>query len=206
MAQNLDAGNDRRLEPLDLVGHRDVKQQAIHAVTNLEFVLEGLEVNVRGSHSNGITQHLVDKADDRGVPGGLVEIRVFRFAFIKDLKRCIILQGVDGIGPHPEAAFDLPLNGLRGGKNRRYTQTAQRLQRFQSLWVEQAAGGHLNSLGGLPKRQELLLDQDTRREQGDRVLLNLKRLKGREFKPVFLCQPLQSGPFRRQVCLGFRRG
>ena len=206
MAQNLDAGNNCRLEAFNLVRHWHIKQQAIHTITNLEFVLERFKVNVRRPHFNGITQYLIYKADDRGIPGSLIEICLFQIAFINNLKCCIILQGIDGICPDPEATFDLPLNGLRGGKNRLYVQAAQRLQRFQSLWVEQATGGHLNSLGGLPQWQELLLDQDTRRKQGDRVRLNLERLKGREFKPVFLCQPLQSGLFRRQVCLGFRRG
>ena len=67
-------------------------------------------MNVRRPHFNGITQYLIYKADDRGIPGSLVEICLFQIAFINNLKGCIILQGINGICPDPEATFDLPLN------------------------------------------------------------------------------------------------
>ena len=48
---------------------RHFVQRAVHAVADLEFVLEGLEVNVGGLLLDRLVEHEIDEADDRGAVG-----------------------------------------------------------------------------------------------------------------------------------------
>jgi hypothetical protein len=76
VAEDFDAGHDRRLEALDLGRHRHLLQHAVDAVPDAQFVLERFEVDVGGAQLDRILQDLVDEADDRGVLGGIVEVVV----------------------------------------------------------------------------------------------------------------------------------
>src|SRR4030095_10343590 len=70
MAQNLDAGNDRRLEAFHLRRHGNLLQNTVDAIADAQFVFKRFEVNVRGAQIDGVAQDLVDEADDRRVLGG----------------------------------------------------------------------------------------------------------------------------------------
>ena len=76
---DLDARADRRR---DVRGRRHhFVQHAVDAIAHLEFILERLEVNVRGLVLDGLQKHEVDKiADVIGIGGFLERVEVDRFA------------------------------------------------------------------------------------------------------------------------------
>ena len=117
MAQDFHPGDDGRLEPLDLRGHGHFLEHSVNAVADAQFVFERLEVDVRRAQFNGVAQHLVDEADDGGILGGAVQVRVLILAVIDDLERRFFVQGVDGVGPDAEPLLHLPLDSLAGSED-----------------------------------------------------------------------------------------
>src|SRR5262249_15519516 len=103
MTENFYAGNDRRLEPLDLRRNRNVLQYAVDAVTNPQFILKGFKVNVRSAEFDRVLQHLIDEADDRRILRRRVEVRVFLGMLIDNLERSFFPERVDRIGADPQS-------------------------------------------------------------------------------------------------------
>ena len=92
LLRDLDARDDRRLEALDLRGHRHFLQHAVDAVADAQLVLERLDVDVGGAQRDRLGQHLVDEADDRRVLRRLVEIAVVLALVGDDLEAFRLLE------------------------------------------------------------------------------------------------------------------
>ncbi len=118
LLRDLDARNDRRLEALDLRGHRHFLQQAVDAVADAQLVLERLDVNVRRAQRNRVAEHLVDEADDRRVLRRLVEIAVVLAIIGDDLEAFLLLEQVQRVGADAEMLFDLALQRLARREDR----------------------------------------------------------------------------------------
>ena len=85
---DLDAGDDRQGQVARRRGH--LVQRAVHAVTDLELVLEGLEVDVARAVPDGLVQHQVHEADDgRGIG--------FGFKFARAGRRPVAVPTVAGL-------------------------------------------------------------------------------------------------------------
>ena len=54
MAEDFDARNNRRLEPLELGRHRNFLQDAVNPVADAKFIFEGFEMNVRRAQFHGV--------------------------------------------------------------------------------------------------------------------------------------------------------
>ena len=150
MTENFDPGNNGGLEALDLRGHWNDLEHAIDAITNPHLILEWFQVNIGGAEVNRVLQHLVDEADDRGILGSAVQIRVVVRVVVNDLERSLLAQGVNRIGANPEALLHFPLNGLGGSEDRLEAQTGHRLQGVHSLSGEEPAGGYFDTAVDAP--------------------------------------------------------
>ena len=106
VAENFDAGNDRGLKAFDAGGNGDSLEDAVHTVTDAEFVLERFDVNVRRAEFDGVLEHLVDEADDRGVFRGGIEIAVV--FVLDDLKGGFLVEFIKGIGATPRCFLISP--------------------------------------------------------------------------------------------------
>ena len=199
VAENLDARNDGRLKALDLRRHRHVLQHAVNAVADAEFVLERFEVNVRGAQLDGVAQHLVDEADDRGVFRRAVEVGVLVAVLVHDLERRLLVQRVDGVRADAEALLHLALDGFAGREHGLEAQARHRLERVQPLGREQPAGGDLDVPVDAAQRKQFLLQQHARGEQREQLLVRLDVLERRVGQVVFLRQPAE------HVLLGWTR-
>ncbi len=156
VAENLDPGNNRRLEPLDLRRHRHVLQHAVNPVANAELLLERLQMDVRSPQLDRIPQHLVDEADDGRLLRGGVQVGVLLVALIHHHEGRFLVQRAQRIRAHPQPLFHFPLDGFTGGQHRLERQPGQGLERIQPLRCEQAAGGHFHGAIAAPQRQQPL--------------------------------------------------
>ena len=189
MAENLDARHDGRLEALNLRRHRHVLQDAVYAVTNPELRLERLKVNVRGPQLDRVPQHLVDEADDRGVLSRAVQVGVLFAVLIHHRKRRILPQGAQRVCPHAQPLLHLPLDGFARSQHRFEGQTGHGLERIQPLGCEQPAGRHFHAAVDAPQRQQLLLQQEPRGKQREKLAIRLDILQRRVSQIIFLRQP-----------------
>eukprot|EP01035_Chromulina_nebulosa_P041508 gene41508-56148_t len=96
--EDLHARDDRGLEAFDLRGHRHLLENAVDAVADAQFVLEGLEVHVGGAQLDRVLEDLIDETDDRRVLGGLIEIVIGAAVLIDDLQAGLVVERVDRIG------------------------------------------------------------------------------------------------------------
>jgi len=106
MAENLDAGNDGGLKPLELGRDRDFLEHAIDPVANAKLMFEGFEMDIRRPQFDGVAQHLVDEADDGRIFRRGVQIGVFLGAILADdCRGASSFQRADGIAPTPRRFF-----------------------------------------------------------------------------------------------------
>ena len=118
MAENLDAGNDGRLKPLELGRDRYFLEHAIDTVANTKLVFERFEMNVRRPQFDGVAQHLVDETDDGCVFRRGVQIGVFLGAVLADdLQGRFLFQRADGVRAHAQSFLHFPLDRFAGGKD-----------------------------------------------------------------------------------------
>src|ERR1700683_2119255 len=116
MAQNLDARKDGRLKAFDLSRHGNFLQNAVNPVTDSQFVLERLQMDVRSAQLDGVGQNLIDKLDDGSVLGGIVQICIFDAGFIHDLQRGDVVERVDCVGSDAEPPLDFAADCFVGSK------------------------------------------------------------------------------------------
>src|SRR5947207_10102843 len=165
MAQYFYAGNNGGLKPFHLGGHRNFLQHAVNAITNAQFILERLQMNVRGAQLNGVLQHLVDEPYDRRVFGGAVQIRVF-LVFVNDLKRRFFVQRVDRVRADAESFLHLAFDGLGGSENGLEPEARHGFERVQPLGREEAAGRDFGSAISPSQGKQLFLEQNAGGKQG----------------------------------------
>ena len=202
VAENLHARHDGRLEPLDLGRHRHVLQHAVNAVADAEFVLERLEVDVRGAQLDGVAQHLVDEADDGGVLGCGVQVGVLLAMVLHDLKGAVLAQGAQSIRAHAQALLHLALDGFAGRQHRLEGQAGHGLERIQALGGEEPAGGHFDGAVDAAQRQQLFLEEEAGGEQREELAVRLDVLEGGVGQAILLGQPAQHIGFPLQRVLG----
>ena len=195
VAQNLDAREDGRLELLQLRRHGDVLQNAVNAVTNLEFLLERFQVNVRRAQFNGIAQDLIDEPDDRGVLRGGIKVVAVLGIVIDDLQRFFLAEGVDGVGADAETLLHLALDDFGGGQDGLEVQAGDGLAGVESLGGEEAADGDFHGAVDALEREDFLLKQQARGEQGEQLAIRLDVLERGEGQAVFMGEPAQDGLF-----------
>jgi len=134
MAENLDAGNDGGLKPLELGRDRDFLEHAIDPVANAKLMFEGFEMDIRRPQFDGVAQHLVDEADDGRIFRRGVQIGVFLGAILADdLQRRFFFQRADGIGADAETFLHFPLDRLARGQDGLEFQARHGLEGVQPL-------------------------------------------------------------------------
>ena len=190
MAEDLDAGADRRLEPLHLGRHGNFLEDAVDAVPDPELVLEGLEMDVRGAEIDRVFQDLVDEANDRGVFGRVIEIRVADSGVVvEDLQAAGFVEGVDRVGADAQALLQFPLHDLRRREHRPEAEPRERPQAVQPLGREQPAGRDLDLVVDPPERQELIPQQEPGGEERKDLLVRLQFVERGVADAVFMGEP-----------------
>ena len=169
-------------------------------------VLERFEVDVRRPQLDRVAQHLVDEADDRGVLRRAVQVGVLLAVLIHHRKRRILPQRPQRVGPHAQPLLHLPLDGFARSQHRLEVQAGHGLERIQPLGGEQPAGGHFHAAVDSPQRQQLLLQQEPRGKQRQKLAIQLDILQRRVSEIIFLRQPPQHVRLLRQQASVLRTG
>ncbi len=134
---------------------------AVHAETNAEVVLVGLEVKVGGAALDGIQQHLVDELDDRRVVAlgvvaaglGLVIVAGFGVQCIEAL---VVAAGVEGFS-RSESAVDRALELLLVDQDRLDGGACRELDLLDGASVGGVADAEEQSVAALVQRQHAVL-------------------------------------------------
>ena len=184
VGKDFDARDNGGLKALERRRHGDFLQVAVNAVADAELVLEGFEVHVRRAQLDGVAQHLVHEADDARVLGGAVEV-IVRDAFLHDFEAGLFVERADGVRADAEMLLHLALDGLAGREDRREREARHGLERVEALRGEEAAGGDFHHAVRAPEREQMLLQQHARGEQGEHLTVRLHGVERGERHVVF---------------------
>ena len=151
-------------------------------------------MNVRCAQLDGVTQHLVHEADDARVLGGTVEV-VVRDAFLHDFEARLLVERADGVRADAEMLLHLALDGLAGREDRREREAGHGLEGVEALRGEEAAGGDFHRAVGAAQREQLLLQQNARREKREKLAVRLDVIQRSVGDRIFGRQPAQDVVF-----------
>src|SRR2546427_8758599 len=196
LRHDLDARHDRRLQPPRRCLH--VVQHAVDAVADLELVLEGLDVDVRGALLDRAADEQVHEANDRRLGGEVAQVVAILLVVAEDLELRVVR--------------------LRGRAPRGVPAAVDRLERFEHVALAREArldlepGGELEALdrvvvgGGGHRHGERAVRLRERQRFG--VLQELevqvaeRQGRAREIAPVDGLDAQVGGEERKQVLLG----
>ena len=74
LGDDLDPGDDRRLEVARLLRHALVIEDPIHAIAHADAIAEGLDVDIRGARGDRLGEDLIDQRDHRGRISGFLHV------------------------------------------------------------------------------------------------------------------------------------
>ena len=94
-----------------------------------------------------------------------------------------------------EAFLDLALDGFARGEHGLELEPRHRLQRIETLRGEEAAGGDFHRAVGAAQREQLLLQQNARREKREKLAVRLDVIQRSVGDRIFGRQPAQDVVF-----------
>ena len=102
MRHNFDSRNQRGLEQLDPRGNRNITQDPVNAIPNLQIILQRLDMNICRPLLQSLTDHLIHKFNHRRLRIIFIQYGRFLFEIISRGKLPTSLKNfIKGLRTHP---------------------------------------------------------------------------------------------------------